>query len=90
LKIIISSKAYKKSLRFANLPLYNILNMKRLTKSYKSVKVSGILGGVGEWMEVSPWLLRAGYVVIALFTGIIPAIALYFILHFLIPHQGSR
>jgi len=64
--------------------------MKRLQRSHHENKVSGIFGGLGEWAEVSPNLLRVGYVVIAILTGIIPGIALYFILHFLIPKQGSR
>ena len=59
--------------------------MKRLHKSEHSVAVSGILGGVAEWMEVSPGLLRFGYVVLIILTGVIPGFALYFILHFLIP-----
>lgn len=46
---------------------------------------SGIFSGLGEWMEVSPGILRLGYIVLALITGILPAIFLYFIAHFLIP-----
>ena len=64
--------------------------MKRLTKSHRSATISGIFGGLGEWMEVSPGLLRFGYVILVLLTGILPGIALYFIMHFLIPREGSR
>ena len=47
--------------------------------------VSGIFSGLGEWMEVSPGILRLGYIVLAILTGVLPAICLYLILHFLIP-----
>jgi phage shock protein PspC (stress-responsive transcriptional regulator) len=43
------------------------------------------MGGLGEWMEVHPGLLRFSYVVLILLTGILPGIALYGIMHFLIP-----
>lgn len=46
---------------------------------------SGIFSGLGEWMEVSPGILRLGYVILAILTGILPAVFLYLIAHFLIP-----
>jgi len=49
--------------------------------------VSGIFSGLGEWMEVSPGLIRTGYVVLAVLTGILPAVLLYFAFHFLIPEK---
>lgn len=45
---------------------------------------SGIFSGLGEWMEVSPGILRVGYIVLAVITGIIPGVVLYFFLHFFI------
>jgi phage shock protein C len=48
---------------------------------------SGIFSGLGEWMEVSPGILRVGYIVLAIITGILPAILLYFAFHFLIPEK---
>lgn len=48
---------------------------------------SGIFSGLGEWMEVSPGILRLGYIVLAIITGVIPAIFLYAIAHFLIPEK---
>ena len=49
--------------------------------------VSGIFSGLGEWMEVSPGILRAGYVVLAILTWVIPAVLLYAVFHFLIPSK---
>ncbi|MEK7117977.1 MAG: PspC domain-containing protein [Patescibacteria group bacterium] len=61
--------------------------MKKLYKNKETGLASGIFSGVGEWMEVSPGILRLGYVVLALITGILPAIFLYIIAHFLIPEK---
>ena len=38
--------------------------MKKLYKSKDSVVASGIFGGLGNWMEVSPGILRLGYIVL--------------------------
>ena len=59
--------------------------MKKLYKSKHSVVASGIMGGLGEWMEVSPGVLRVGFIVLIVLTGILPGLFLYAIAHFLIP-----
>jgi phage shock protein C len=69
---------------------FNFLFMKKLHKSDHSRIASGILGGLGEWMEVNPQILRVGYVILAIITGIIPAVLLYSALHFVIPRVPRR
>ena len=61
--------------------------MKKLYKSDDSRVASGVFGGLGEWMEVSPGILRVGYVVLIVLTGIIPGLLLYAIAHFLVPKK---
>ncbi len=61
--------------------------MKKLHKSNDSKVASGVFGGVGEWMEVSPGILRFAYIIVAILTGVLPAIMLYLIAHFLIPKK---
>ncbi len=61
--------------------------MKKLHRSRDAGVVSGILAGVGEWAEVTPLIVRIGYVILILLTGILPGIALYLILHFLLPKK---
>ena len=63
--------------------------MRKLYRNHHKAVGSGVLAGVGEWMEVTPLVVRIGYVVIILLTGIIPGIALYLILHFLLPKKGG-
>lgn len=58
-------------------------------KQYGKPVVSGIFSGLGEWMEVTPGILRVGYIVLAIITGILPAVLLYLAFHFMIPkHRG--
>jgi phage shock protein C len=52
--------------------------------------LSGIFSGLGEWMEVSPGILRIGYIILAIITGIIPAILLYFAFHHIIPEKKNN
>ena len=56
-------------------------------KDHGTPVVSGIFSGLGEWMEVSPGVLRVGYIILAIATGILPAVLVYLIFHFLIPKQ---
>ena len=61
--------------------------MRKLYRNQHNAVGSGILAGVGEWMEVTPLVVRIGYIAIILLTGIIPGIVLYLILHFLLPKK---
>jgi phage shock protein C len=58
--------------------------MKRLTKS-RDRKLSGVLGGLAEYFEVDPTLVRLLFVVVALFTAVFPCIFLYIVAAFIIP-----
>lgn len=37
----------------------------------------GVFSGLGDWLEVNPGILRVGYIVLALISGVIPGILLY-------------
>lgn len=61
--------------------------MKRLYKSNKNKFFAGIVGGLGEYFEVDPVLLRLGFVVALFFTGIFPGILAYIVAIFLVPSR---
>jgi phage shock protein PspC (stress-responsive transcriptional regulator) len=42
--------------------------------------VSGLLGGVAEWLGVKPWLVRVGYVGLTSVTFVFPGIVAYLVL----------
>lgn len=61
--------------------------MKKLYKSKDSRIAGGVIGGLGEWMEVNPNILRTGYVALAVVTAIVPAALIYAAAHFIIPKK---
>jgi len=48
------------------------MGTKRLYRSEKNKVIAGILGGLGEYADVDPVLLRLVWVLIVIFTGFIP------------------
>jgi len=44
-----------------------------------------VIGGVGEYFEVDPTILRLGYVIALFFTGIVPLAITYLIACFIVP-----
>ncbi len=48
----------------------------RHTKGERHI-AGGVFSGLGEWLEVNPGILRVGYIVLAIFSGVIPAVLLY-------------
>ncbi len=59
--------------------------MKRLYKSKTDKKWSGVCGGIAEYFELDPTLVRAGYAFITIVTGIVPGIVAYFVLAYIMP-----
>jgi len=62
---------------------------KRLFRSETNKMVAGVLGGLGEYLEVDPVLLRLFYVAITIFTGVLPGIVVYILAIFIVP-MGPR
>ena len=42
---------------------------KRLTRSRKNKKIAGVCGGVAEYLDVDPTLVRVAWIMLALFVG---------------------
>ncbi|MGL4293420.1 MAG: PspC domain-containing protein [Bacteroidales bacterium] len=59
---------------------------KRLFKS-KNKKISGVLGGIGEYLNIDPTVVRVGYVLLTFFTGLVPGIVAYLIMAIVIPNE---
>lgn len=57
--------------------------MKRLTKS-KDAKLAGVCGGIAEYFNVDPTLVRAGYLIFT-FAAVGSPILLYFLLAIIMP-----
>lgn len=62
--------------------------MKRLYRSYENRMLAGVLGGLGEYANIDPNLIRLLFVVI-LFASFFTASIIYFIAIFIIPDEGE-
>ncbi|WP_199613593.1 PspC domain-containing protein [Paenibacillus alkalitolerans] len=60
--------------------------MKRLTKSYDR-KLSGVLGGLAEYMEVDATIVRLMFVIAAVLTGLFPCVVAYIIAAAVMPSR---
>lgn len=61
--------------------------MKRLYKSKDNKVFSGIIGGIGEYFNVDPVLLRVVWVIITFGTGFFPGIFAYIVAMFIVPEK---
>jgi phage shock protein C len=59
--------------------------MKRLYRSNTDKVFAGILGGLGEYLDIDPTILRLIYILIAILTGLVPAIIGYVIAYLIVP-----
>jgi phage shock protein PspC (stress-responsive transcriptional regulator) len=63
--------------------------MKKLYRSRNEKVFAGILGGVGEYADVDPTVLRVVFVVALILTGFFPLAIAYVIAIFLMPVRPS-
>ena len=62
----------------------------QITRSRSDAMAAGVFSGLGHYFGVDPTWLRIAYAVGTVFTAIIPGIALYAILAFIIPADTAR
>lgn len=56
---------------------------KRLTKSYDDIQIAGVAGGIAEYLNVDPTLVRLAFVAATLLGG--PGLLIYIILWMVMP-----
>ncbi len=59
--------------------------MSKLTKSAHNRMVAGVCGGIAEYFDMDPTLVRIGYVLLSFFTAAFPGLLAYFIMAVIIP-----
>lgn len=62
---------------------------KKLVRSTNRM-LAGVCGGLAEYMEVDPTLVRVIYVALTIFSAAFPGLLLYIILLLLIPEKGPN
>lgn len=61
--------------------------MKKLYKSRKNRILAGVLGGLGEYINLDPTVLRIAWVVVTVFTGFFPGFFVYFLAVLIVPEN---
>lgn len=59
---------------------------RRLTKSSDRI-LGGVCGGIADYFEVDPTLVRASYAILTAFSVCFPGILLYVLLCFIMPSE---
>ncbi|MGN0227181.1 MAG: PspC domain-containing protein [Paludibacteraceae bacterium] len=62
---------------------------KKLTRSTNKM-LAGVCGGIAEFFEVDPTLIRVAYAALSIFTTGFPGLLLYLILMLIMPAAGSN
>ena len=60
---------------------------KKLRKSKTEKKICGVCGGIAEYFDVDPTLVRVCYAALSIFTTGFPGVLLYIIMMLLMPRS---
>lgn len=61
---------------------------KQLYRSRDQRVISGVLGGLGEYFEIDPVILRLIYILVTIATGVFPGIIAYIVAIFIVPEMA--
>lgn len=61
--------------------------MKKIYKSNENKIFSGVIGSIGEYLDIDPTILRLVYILVAIMTGVFPAIIGYIVASLVIPKR---
>ena len=62
---------------------------RRLTRSSKHKMIAGICGGIAEYFDLDPTVVRVAYVLISIVSVAFPGILAYIILMFVMPRAAQ-
>lgn len=65
-----------------------MVKVKKLYRSRKNRILAGVCGGIGEYVEIDPTLIRLAWILVSFFWG--AGILLYIIAWFLIPLNPNK
>jgi len=60
---------------------------RQLTKSTYDKKIAGVCGGIAEYFNVDPTLVRVGYVLLSVLSAAFPGIIVYIVLALIMPKE---
>ena len=56
------------------------MSTRQLTRSTTDVRFAGVCGGIAEYLEIDPTLVRLAFVVLTLWLGIVPGCVAYLLM----------
>ena len=62
-------------------------DVRRLYRSRRDIKLAGVCGGVGEYLEADPTVVRIVFLLGTIMTGFFPGIFIYFALALIMPEE---
>jgi phage shock protein C len=62
---------------------------KRLTRSARHKKIAGVCGGLADYFELDPTVVRVAYVLLSIISAAFPGILAYIVLMFVMPPPDS-
>ena len=60
---------------------------KKLYRSGHDKKIAGVCGGIGTYLDIDPTLIRLGWIVLTILTGVVPGIIGYIIAAIVMPRE---
>jgi phage shock protein C len=58
---------------------------RRLTRSNRNKMIAGVCGGLAEYLDMDPTVMRVLYVLVSILSAAFPGVIAYLILMFLMP-----
>lgn len=63
--------------------------MKRLYRSKTNVIWKGILGGIGEYYDIDPAIIRLIFLALLLITAVVPMVIFYLLAILIVPERNA-
>jgi len=61
---------------------------KRLYRSQRDRVIAGVCGGLGEYFQIDPTIIRIIFVVLLVATGVFPVLLVYLVMAIIVPLEG--
>ena len=63
--------------------------IKKLYRSKSNKVLAGIIGGLGEYLDIDPAILRVIWILIIVFTAFVPGVVAYFLMLLVVPKNTT-
>ena len=60
---------------------------RRLHRSLAESKIAGVCGGIAEYLDIDPTVVRVAYLAVTVLSGVLPGALLYLVLALVIPRD---